>query len=76
MVKFQKHKLDASWFEYANGRFRHQQDVGPHPRASRHPNIATILQDLLLVERSGVDEPLKLTARGKQELGTIIKSRS
>lgn len=75
-VKFQKRKLDASWFELANGRFVRQQDIEPGFRASRHGNAATILQDLGLIEHAGLDVPLKLTPRGREVLEEVIHLRS
>jgi hypothetical protein len=74
-VKFQKRKLDASWFELANGRFVKQQDIIPGFRASRHGNATTVLQDLGLIKHAGLDEPLLLTARGKQVLKEVIQLR-
>ena len=74
-VKFQKRKLDASWFELANGRFVKQQDIIPGFRASRHGNATTVLQDLGLIKHAGLDEPLLLTARGKQVLNEVILLR-
>lgn len=75
-VKFQKRKLDASWFELANGRFIKQQDIEPGFRASRHGNATTVLQDLGLIKHSGLDKPLLLTARGKQILNEVIRLRT
>jgi hypothetical protein len=74
-VKFQKRKLDASWFELANRRFVKQQDIVPGFRASRHGNATTVLQDLGLIKHAGLDEPLLLTARGKQVLNEVIHLR-
>ena len=74
-VKFQKRKLDASWFELANGRFVKQQDIVPGFRASRHGNATTVLQDLGLIKHAGLDEPLLLTPRGKQVLNEVIHLR-
>lgn len=74
-VKFQKRKLDASWFELANGRFLKQQDIDPGFRASRHPQTTTVLQDLGLIKHAGLDEPLILTARGKQVLNEVVQLR-
>jgi hypothetical protein len=74
-VKFQKRKLDASWFELANGRFVKQQDIVPGFRASRHGNATTVLQDLGLIKYAGLDEPLLLTPRGKQVLNEVIHLR-
>lgn len=74
-VKFQKRKLDASWFELANGRFIKQQDITPGFRASRHPQTTTVLQDLGLINHAGLDEPLILTKRGKQVLHEVIQLR-
>jgi hypothetical protein len=74
-VKFQKRKLDASWFELANGRFVKQQDIIPGFRASRHGNATTVLQDLGLIKHAGLDEPLLLTARGKEVLKEVIQLR-
>lgn len=74
-VKFQKRKLDASWFELANGRFIKQQDIDPGFRASRHGNATTVLQDLGLIKHAGLDETLILTARGKQVLNEVIRLR-
>jgi hypothetical protein len=75
-VKFQKRKLDASWFELANGRFVKQQDIVPGFRASRHPQTTTVLQDLGLIRHGGLDEPLLLTARGRQVLNEVIRLRT
>jgi len=75
-VKFQKRKLDASWFELANGRFVKQQDIVPGFRASRHGNATTVLQDLGLIKHAGLDEPLLLTARGEQVLNEVIQLRT
>jgi hypothetical protein len=75
-VKFQKRRLDASWFELANGRFTKQQDLVPGFRASRHGNATTVLQDLGLIKHAGLDEPLLLTTRGKQVLKEVIRLRS
>lgn len=75
-VKFQKRKLDASWFELANGRFVKQQDIIPGFRASRHANATTVLQDLGLLKHAGLDEPLRLTTRGNQVLDEVIRLRS
>jgi hypothetical protein len=75
-VKFQKRKLDASWFELANGRFVKQQDIVPGFRSSRHGNATTVLQDLGLIKHSGLDEPLLLTVRGKQVLDEVIRLRT
>jgi len=75
-VKFQKRKLDASWFELANGRFVKQQDIVPGFRASRDENATTVLQDLGLIGHGGLDEPLRLTARGKQVLKEVIRLRT
>ena len=74
-VKFQKRKLDASWFELANGRFVKQQDIFPGFRASRHGNATTVLQDLGLIKHADLDDPLLLTARGKQVLNEVIQLR-
>src|ERR1019366_3727673 len=49
IIKFQKRKLDASWFELANERYVKQQDLVPHFRASRHGNATTVLQDVGLI---------------------------
>ena len=75
-VKFQKRKLDASWFEIANDRYVKQQDLTPGFRASRHGNATTILQDLGLLEHSGLDDPLKLTRSGRDVLDRVIRIRS
>jgi hypothetical protein len=75
-VKFQKRKLEASWFELANGRFIKQQDITPGFRASRHGNATTVLQDLGLIKHAGWKEPLVPTARGKQVLTEVIRLRS
>jgi hypothetical protein len=75
-VKFQKRKLDASWLEVANGRFLKQQDIFPGFRASRHENATTVLQDLGLIKHAGLDDPLQLTARGKQVLKQVIRLRT
>jgi hypothetical protein len=74
-VKFQKRKLDASWFELANGRFVKQQDIVPGFRASRHGNATTVLQDLGLIKHADLDDPLLLTARGKQVLNEVNQLR-
>jgi len=74
-VKFQKRKLDASWFEVANGRFTKQQDIVPGFRASRHRNATTVLQDLGLIKHAGINDPLVLTPRGKQILNKVIQLR-
>jgi hypothetical protein len=76
VIKFQKRKLDASWFELANGRYVKQQDLFPHFRASRHSNAATVLQDVGLIKHGGLDDPLKLTPRGRQVLEEVIRLRS
>jgi len=76
VIKFQKRKLDASWFELANGRYVKQQDLFPHFRASRHGNAATVLMDLGLIKYGGLDDPLKLTPRGRQVLDEVIHLRS
>jgi hypothetical protein len=75
-VKFQKRKLDASWFEVANGRYIRQQDIEANTRASRHSNATTILQDLGLIEHAGLDDPLRLTERGNEVLNEVIRLRS
>lgn len=75
-VKFQKRKLDASWFEFADGRFVKQQDYAPSFRASRHGTATTILQDLGLIAHGGLDDALKLTARGRLVLEEVIRLRS
>jgi hypothetical protein len=75
-VKFQKRKLDASWFELANGRFVKQQDIFPGFRASRHGNATTVLQDLGLIKHAGLDETLQLTARGGHVLNEVIRLRT
>lgn len=74
-VKFQKRKLEASWFELANGRFVKQQDIVPGFRASRHGNATTVLQDLGLIKHGGLDDPLRLTVRGRQVLNEVIRLR-
>lgn len=76
VIKFQKRKLDASWFELANGRYVKQQDLFPRFRASRHGNAATVLQDVGLIKHGGLDDPLKLTPRGRQVLEEVIRLRS
>ncbi len=75
-VKFQKRRLDASWFELANGRFTKQQDLVPGFRASRHGNATTVLQDLGLIKHAGLDEPLLLTTRAKQVIKEAVRLRS
>ena len=75
-VKFQKRKLDASWFELANGRFVKQQDIVPGFRASRHGNATTVLQDLGLIKHCGLDDSLQLTPRGRQVLNEVIRLRT
>lgn len=74
-VKFQKRKLDASWFEVANGRFTKQQDIVPGFRASRHGNATTVLQDLGLITHAGIHDPLVLTTKGKQILEEVLQLR-
>jgi hypothetical protein len=76
LVKYRKRKLDASWLEIANGRFVKQQDLTPHFRASRHENATTLLMDLGLIKYGGLDDTLKLMARGKQVLKEVIRLRS
>ncbi|MGA3267312.1 MAG: hypothetical protein ABSE16_10865 [Verrucomicrobiota bacterium] len=76
LVKYRKRKLDASWFELANGRFVKQQDLTPHFRASRHEQATTVLMDIGLIKHGGLDDPLILTARGKQVLKEVIRLRS
>jgi hypothetical protein len=68
--------MDASWFELANGRFVKQQDLTPHFRASRHEQATTVLMDVGLINHGGLDDSLRLTARGKQVLKEVIRLRS
>jgi hypothetical protein len=75
-VKFQKRKLDASWFELANGHYIKQQDIYPDFRSSRHGNATTILQDLGLIQHCGKDDPLKITKRGREILEEVIRLRT
>lgn len=75
-IKFQKRKLDASWLDEANGRFIWQQDLEPGFRASRHGNATTILQDLGLIEHAGLEQPLIVTARGREVLAETLRLRA
>jgi hypothetical protein len=76
LVKFQKRKLEASWFEVDGGRWLKQQDIAPSFRASRHRNAVTILQDLALIEHSKLDEPLVLTSEGRRVLVQVTRLRT
>lgn len=75
-VKFQKRKLEASWFEVVDGRWFREQDITPSFRASRHHNAVTILQDLALIGHSPLDEPLVLTREGRRVLEKVTALRS
>lgn len=75
-VKFQKRKLEASWFEVADDRWVKQQDIKPSFRASRHRNAVTILQDLALIEHSLLDDPLMLTSEGRRVLAKVTRLRA
>jgi hypothetical protein len=76
LVKFQKGKLEASWFEVDGGRWLKQQDIEPSFRASRHRNAVTILQDLALIEHSKLDEPLVVTSEGRRVLVQVTRLRT
>lgn len=76
VVKYQKRKMDASWFELNNKRFVKQQDLRPGFRASRHRNATSVMQDLGLIHQVGLDEPLKVTPRGREVLEEVIRLRS
>jgi hypothetical protein len=75
-VKFQKRKLDASWLEFADGRYSKQQDIEPDFRSSRHHNAATIMYDLGLLEYDSDSETWSLTGEGKQLLNQVIRART
>jgi len=75
-VKFQKRKLEASWFEVSDGRWLKQQDITPSFRASRPRNAVTILQDLALIDYALLDEPLVLTSEGRSVLKRVIRLRA
>jgi hypothetical protein len=75
-VKFQKRKLEASWFEYSHGRIIKLQKIIPKFRQSRHGSATTILQDLGLIKHSGLDQSLELTAKGESVLRKVIQLRS
>jgi hypothetical protein len=75
-IRFHKGKLDAAWFEVLGGRFSQIQDLTPDFRASRHPQVATVFQDLCLLEDGNLNEPLKPTEWGRQILNEVISSRS
>ena len=76
LVKFQKHRLDAAWLEKMGDRYTKLQDLNPDFRANRHPNAATILQDLCLLRDGGLNEPLLLTPQGREILNNVIHKRS
>lgn len=75
-VRFHKGKLDAAWFEILGGRFSRIQDLTPEFRASRHPQVATVFQDLGLLEDGNLNEPLKPTEWAQQILNEVIRSQS
>lgn len=75
-VKFQKHKLDASWLEMANGRYIKEQDILPAFRGSRHGNAAMILHDLALLDHNAEKDTWQLTTKGKQILQQVILARA
>jgi len=75
-IRFHKGKLDAAWFEVLGGRFSRIQDLTPDFRASRHPQVATVFQDLCLLEDGNLNEPLKPTEWARQILNEVIRSRS
>lgn len=76
MIKFQKHKLDASWLEKTGDRYSRLQDLRPDFRSNRHANASMILQDLCLLQDGGNDDPLVLTPAGRSTLKQVIKIRS
>ncbi|MFC5051072.1 hypothetical protein ACFPK9_10690 [Rubritalea spongiae] len=75
-IYLNKGKLDAAWFEVLGGCFIRVQDLKPNFRSTRHPQVATILQDLCLLEDGGPHEVLKLTAEGYRVLTEVITARS
>lgn len=75
-IKYQKHKLDASWFEQSGDRYLKIQDLRVQFRASRHRNMATVLQDLGLLEDGTLDDPLLPTKQAKKHLKEILRARS
>ena len=75
LVRFQKHRLDAAWVEKTGDRYTKLQDLIPDFRANRHPNAATILQDLCVLKDGTPDDPLLLTAWGRAILKNVIRSR-
>ena len=75
-IRFHKGKLDAAWFEVLGGRFSRIQDLTPDFRASRHPQVATVFQDLCLLEDGKLHDALKPTAWGRQILEEVIRARS
>ncbi|MBT8038596.1 MAG: hypothetical protein KJO21_13760 [Verrucomicrobiae bacterium] len=77
LVKFKKGRLDAAWLEKnEDGCYTKMQDLTPGFRSNRHPNLATIFQDLCLLEDGGTDESLQLTRFGRATLEEVIKVRS
>lgn len=76
LVKFRKGRLDAAWLELVDGHFTKLQDLTPDFRSNRHPNVATIFQDLCLLEDGGIYEPLQLTVFGKETLRRVIQNRT
>jgi hypothetical protein len=75
-IRFQKRKLEASWLEFSSGRYRMQQDLRPQFRASRHPNMVTIFQDLGLLDDGDLDDPIQITTSGRNTLKEVMKARS
>lgn len=75
-IRFHKGKLDAAWFEVLGGRFSQIQGLTPDFRASRHPQVATVFQDLCLLEDGNLNEPLKPTEWARIILDEVISSRS
>jgi hypothetical protein len=76
LVRFQKHRLDATWLEKTGDYYTKLQDLTPELRANRHPNAATILQDLCILKDGTPEDPLLLTAWGRTALKDIVASRS
>lgn len=75
-IKFQKHRLDATWFERSGDRYLKVQDLRVQFRASRHKNMVTVLQDLGLLEDGTLDDPLLPTKKAGKQLSEILRARS
>jgi len=77
LIKFQKGRLDAAWVEKNDdGYYSKMQDLTPGFRSNRHPNVATVFQDLCILEDGGTSEALQLTDFGRATLEKVIQVRS